>query len=416
LVSETRHFRETELGPVVDVGEGKIYVLRSTDWNEYRKPEQFVRMMQAQNLEEWSDAMSMMAHGESNHTYADADGNIFLVWQAALPVRPHESGGDTIAIPAYDSSDIWTEIVPWEQLPHLLNPAGGYVQNSNDPFHFTNLNEVMDPADFPPFFRQPNLRLRSQHSLTLLENAGDRLTLEDVVEMKHSYLMWAAVRFKDELVDAVLSGRPSDNARAAAEVLAAWDNTVAPDSRGGVLFEEWYDRYIEPAADDSRPYRERQPELWIRPWSMDDPIGTPDGISDTDRAAAVFEEAVAEVLDRYGALDTPWGEIHRARLGDLDLPVGGCPGGLGCFRVLYFNQEDDGTRTVAGGDGWVFAVEFTDDGPRAYSVLAYGESSREESPHHTDQLEMFVNGEMKTVRFNEADIAADLVREYSPGR
>lgn len=69
---------------------------------------------------------------------------------------------------------------------------------------------------------------------------------------------------------------------------------------------------------------------------------------------------------------------------------------------------------VTGGDGWVIAVEFRDV-PRAYSILAYGESAREDSPHHTDQAEMFARGEMKRVAFAEQDIEAQTIRRYRPG-
>ena len=62
----------------------------------------------------------------------------------------------------------------------------------------------------------------------------------------------------------------------------------------------------------------------------------------------------------------------------------------------------------------MFAVEFGDT-PRAYSILAYGQSSREDSPHHTDQLEMFARGEMKEVAFTEQEIERDLLRSYRPG-
>ena len=67
-----------------------------------------------------------------------------------------------------------------------------------------------------------------------------------------------------------------------------------------------------------------------------------------------------------------------------------------------------------GGDGWVIAIEFADT-PRAYSVLAYGESAREDSPHHADQAEMFARGEMKRVAFTERDIEAQTIRRYRPG-
>jgi len=61
-------------------------------------------------------------------------------------------------------------------------------------------------------------------------------------------------------------------------------------------------------------------------------------------------------------------------------------------------------------------VEFTPQGPKARSVLAYGESNDPASPYHTAQAEMFARGEFKDVRFTEAAIAADLQREYRPGR
>jgi acyl-homoserine-lactone acylase len=86
---------------------------------------------------------------------------------------------------------------------------------------------------------------------------------------------------------------------------------------------------------------------------------------------------------------------------------------MGCFRVLNFRTDPDGKRSVIGGDGWVLAVEFGAV-PRAYSVLAYGESAREDSPLHSDQAAMFARGEMKRVLFTAADVDAGVVRRYRP--
>lgn len=98
----------------------------------------------------------------------------------------------------------------------------------------------------------------------------------------------------------------------------------------------------------------------------------------------------------------------------LLVPVGGCNGDLGCFRVIWFRNEPDGKRAAAGGDGWILAVEFTDT-PHAYSVLAYGESDRADSPFHDDQAAMFAHGELKKVAFTPADIDTQTIRRYRPG-
>jgi acyl-homoserine-lactone acylase len=117
---------------------------------------------------------------------------------------------------------------------------------------------------------------------------------------------------------------------------------------------------------------------------------------------------------RYGSFDVAWGEVHRVRRGNVDVPVGGCSSDLGCFRVLTYRDDPDGKRVATGSDGWILAVEFGDQ-PRAYSILAYGESPRPESPFFSDQAAMFARGELKLVAWGEADIAAQTIRRYHPG-
>ncbi|HEU5185434.1 MAG TPA: penicillin acylase family protein, partial [Gemmatimonadaceae bacterium] len=155
--------------------------------------------------------------------------------------------------------------------------------------------------------------------------------------------------------------------------------------------------------------------LFAEPWMPNAPMATPRGLKEPARAVDAFTRAVEETARRYGSYDVAWGDVHRVRVGKVDVPVGGCSGALGCFRVLNFRTDPDGKRAVTGGDGWVLAVEFGRDVPRAYSVLAYGESAREESPHHSDQAEMFARGEMKRVAFTERDIEAQTIRRYRPG-
>ena len=404
LSSETRETWRTPLGPVIWRGDGKIYVLRAAGDRDYRGGEQFLRMMRARSLAEWKDAMRMRARVNSNFTYADRAGNIFYVWNASIPVLPHPSGGDTSAVPAHRTNEVWTRYIPFDSLPQLLNPRGGYLHNENDPPYHTNMHQILDRAKYPANFPEPRLGLRSQHAIELIDTRR-KLSLEDVIALKHSYRMILADRVKADLLAAVRASNPSADVLKAADLLARWDNTVAPTSRGGVLFETWWRRYTEGSTPDS---------LFAQPWSATAPMATPRGLRDAPRAAAAFAWAVEETARRHGAADVAWGDVHRARIGDVDVPVGGCSGDLGCFRVLWFRNEPDGKRAVAGGDGWVLAVEFADV-PRAYSVLAYGESSRDDSPLHRNQLEMFARGELKRVAFTEADVAAQTAVRYRPG-
>lgn len=421
--SEMREFWSTPFGPVFHREDGKIYVIKAAGEGEYRVGEQFLRMMKAENFEEWEAAMRMRARTSSNLTYADAEGNIYYVWNATIPDLPHESGGDTLAIDVTRTEQIWLEPVAWDDLPQLKNPEGGYLRNENDPFHFTNLNEILHEEDYPSYFPEPQFRLRSQHSHELIHN-NKVFSLEEIIELKHSMGMLLAGRVKDDLVEAVRSANPEGELLRAIEHIEEWDNTVARGSRGGVLFETWWDRYVN-TADSSRVssspesvgFSATPEKLFTEIWSAERPAETPRGLADPDRAVEAFKWSVKEATKQFGSWDLAWGDVHRTRIGDMDLPVGGCSGLPGCFRILWFveHEEDEKKRQVRGGDGWVFAVEFGEE-PRAYSVLAYGQSIKEDSPHFNDQLEMFTNNEMKRVALTEEEILEKQIRIYRPGR
>jgi acyl-homoserine-lactone acylase len=417
LARETREFFHTPLGPVIDRGGGKILVMRSAPDGEFRMAQQFLHMMRARNLEEWKTAMRIRAQPSSNFTYADREGNIFYVWNAAIPALPHPSGEDERAVAASRSAEVWTRLVEFDVLPQLLNPESGYLHNENDPFHYTNLNHIFDPSDFPPNFPEPRLRLRSQLALELVTD-DDKLTLEEVVDLKHSMRMPLADRVKDDLIVAVRSSDPEPDLRRAIQVIDNWDNTVAAESRGAELFRAWFELYLLNIEPQSESTGERMEQVWKaafrHPWNPNEPLTTPRGLSDPERAVEAFRTAAENTKEKYGAWDVPWGQVHRVQRGSVDVPVGGCPGYLGCFRVLDFEENESGKRVAIRGDAWILAVEFSTP-PRAYSVLAYGQSSREDSPHHDDQAELFARSQLKKVAFTEDEIRAQLVRTYSPG-
>ncbi|MGQ0648622.1 MAG: penicillin acylase family protein [Gemmatimonadaceae bacterium] len=404
ISTETREFWRSPLGLVAHRDGGKIYIVRGAMDGDNRGGEQFLRMMRAQSLAEWKEAMRMRARVTSNFTYADRAGNILYVWNGSVPALPHASGGDTSAVPARRTAEVWTQYVPWDSLPQVLNPPGGYVRNENDPPYHTNLHAVLDRQRYPANFPEPALRLRSQLSLDLIDKRN-KMTLEQVIALKNSYRMLLADRVKADLIAAVRASSPAPNVADAIALISRWDNTAGPSTRGALLFTTWWQKYTDGMNADS---------MYAQPWTVTAPASTPRGLKDPARAATAFAWAVDETTRRHGGFDVPWGDVHRVRIGPFDEPVGGCSGALGCFRVLNFRTDPDGKRSVTGGDGWVLAVEFADI-PRGYSVLAYGQSAREGSPLHGDQAGMFARGEFKRIAFTDADIDAQTTRRYRPG-
>lgn len=411
LSSETREFWSTPFGPVIHRAGGKIYIFKYAGDGEIRNGEQFLKMMRSKTLKEWQDAMNMRARTSSNFTYADRAGNIYFVWNASLPLLPHAPVNETTALPAAKTSDMWTKLVPFESLPQFLNPPGGYIHNENNSPHFTNIRAGVNLKNAYPNFEEPELSLRSQLALQLVDN-DRKMSLEDVMMLKNSYRMLTADRVKPDLIAAVKASNPDPIVFSAIQMLERWDNTAAPDSRGGTLFEEWWATYSGFRRTPPAAYPNEQ--RFARVWSENDPFNTPSGLADKARAVDAFKTAVSEITRRYGSVDVSWGEVHRVRRGSVDVPVGGCSNELGCFRILSYTRSRDGKLAANSGDGWILGVEFGDV-PRAFSILAYGESNLPTSPYFSNQAEMFARGEFKKVAFLEADVNAQAIKRYKPG-
>jgi acyl-homoserine-lactone acylase len=410
--TETREVWWTPLGPVVYRGKGKIYIIKYAGEGEHRAGEQFLKMMRAKSLDEWKDAMRMRARATSNFTYADRAGNIYYIWMASLPKLPHPPGDDLAAVPAKRTADVWTDYVPFDALPQLLNPPGGYLHQENSSPHYTNVRTPVKTENAYPNFEEPRLSLRSQLAIQLI-GGDEKYSLEDVWRLKHNYRALLADRVKADLIAAVKAANPGGDVAAALELIEKWDNTTSPESRGSTLFETWWLHY-----SGLRPGEQRgllpDAQRYAKVWSVSDPLNTPRGLADPARAVESFAWAVEETKKRYGSVDVSWGDVHRVRRGNVDVPVGGCGNDLGCFRILSYQRDKDGKLAATGGDGWVLAVEFGDV-PRAISVLAYGQSRKTDSPWHSDQAEMFARGEAKKVLFTEKDVNDGAVVRFRPG-
>jgi len=412
LRTETRTFWVSHIGTVVHRTPERIYVVKSTRLDAHRYFEGFYRLSRTRSFAEWRDAMRENLVPTSNFTYADADGNIMYLWNGRVPVR--RPGVDyRLDVPANGERDVWTRLHDVDDLPQLLNPPGGYVQNANNPPRFVSLRDPIDIEKYPADFERGSLGLRPQLAIDLLERQ-EKFSVQDVIALKYNTRVLLADRVRDPLVAAVrqLPGASAE-AKAGADALAAWDGRASADSRGAVLFQRFWDAYAAKVRD---PFETR--------WQSENPASTPTGLADPVQAVAALESAVKATRAAHGSETVRWGDVHRFRFGAVDLPGDGMNGTYGTFRVMRFDQDAAGNRRVVGnleanrslvgfGDAWVLLVDFS--GPTTgWSVLAYGQTSNLASPHSRDQIGVFADHALRRAWYSEADIKANLVREYRP--
>jgi acyl-homoserine-lactone acylase len=394
--------RRSVHGPVIAERAGRALALRVAGLETAGLAEQYWDMLRSSNRSQFEAALSRMQLPMFTVIYADRDGDIMHVFNGAVPVRPR---GDWAywqgIVPGDSSATLWTETHHYYGLPRVLNPYSGWLQNANDPPWTTTIPFAIDPAFFPAYMApQRPMSFRAQRSARMLAESP-RLTLDRMIELKHSTRMGAA----DHLVqDVVAAARVvgSSAAREAAALLERWDRTADAQSRGAVLFAEYY-RMLQ---------RQRWTggSLFEVPWSPRAPLATPDGLADPRAAVQVLERAAEHVRATWGALDVPWGDVYRLRRDDVDLPANGGGGDLGIFRVVDFEpSRDDSTRFVAtGGDSFVAAVEFSRP-VRARVLTVYGNASQPGSPFRTSQLELFAGKRLREAWLTREDVLANLL-------
>ena len=466
LTTERRTYWRSHLGPIVYRNTTTAFAYRSTALDAWRFFEGFWRLTHARSLKDYLKTLSMRLSPTSNYTYADADGNILYLWNARMPKRPQDGTNYDLDVPGDTAKYVWSALHPTRDLPQLLNPAGGYIQNANNPPWFVSRGQRLDPTRYPSYFERGELALRPQLAVEMLESRAT-FSVDDVKRLKFETRLLLAERVKPALIaaletQAAQAAQPAPDQPAPAppapdlvearRILEAWDGRASATSRGAVLFQRFWETYRAAVA---QPFADK--------WDAARPFDTPRGIADPAAALKHLADAVSWTRATYGAADVAWGDANRYRFGDLDLPGEGATGALGAYRVQTFDAVGgpagagpasagqavagqtvagpaqagkpgvgevsvaptgatriagwaDADRQLAGfGDAWVLLVHFTRP-VQAYSVLAYGQTTNRASPHSRDQIRIFAGRDLRPAWYSAADIAAHLEREYRPGQ
>ncbi|MDH3284810.1 MAG: penicillin acylase family protein [Acidobacteriota bacterium] len=123
-------------------------------WSATQELEAFRRFARATTMQDFKDGLQFFDHGSQNWAYADTSGNIAYYTSGELPIRedlqtlffpaglqppyyirdgthtnPHE--WMTLANPQPNQA-LSTEILPFNEMPQIENPAAGYILNANN--------------------------------------------------------------------------------------------------------------------------------------------------------------------------------------------------------------------------------------------------------------------------------------------
>lgn len=385
-------------GPVVVDRDGLTVALRVSSLDRPRLFEQFWKMGLAHNLDEFQNAMRMQQLPLFNTAYADRDGHIMYLYNAAPPVRPR---GDYRywygLVPGDQSELIWSKIHPYEELPKVIDPPSGFVQNCNDPPWTSAYPMQLDPAKFAPYLApSTGITPRAQRSLRLLSQSG-KISLADLKNDKLSTRVELADHFVEDLV-AQARKLGTERAKKAADILEHWDRQAEAASDGTLLFY----RFVLAAGEDFRA-------IGGYAVAEDDhqPLTTPSGFADPVKAVQALDHVAAALESEYGSLHILWGDVLRFRRGSLDLPGNGAPSRLGAIRTVDPGTFVNGKAEGVAGDTYFAVIEFSNP-VKAEALLGYGNWSRAGSKHVEDQLPLLSKKQMRPVWRARDEVEAHL--------
>jgi penicillin amidase/acyl-homoserine-lactone acylase len=373
-------------GPVVRRPYG-TYALRYAGQGQAGIYEQLYRMNKARNFQEWQAAIKTPGLPMFNVGYADSEGNIYYLYNGLIPQRA-EGYDWSQYLPGNTSETLWTEYLPFERLPQVLNPASGFIQNCNStPYETTLGPENPNPEDYSATLGiQDSLTNRARRALELF-GSDPSITEQEFQTYKYD-MAYSQDGDMPQYVEMILASPvPQDpDVQVALDLVRAWDMQATPDSTGTALV------------------------IWtLQSLGFPDP----DEIQPVELAQA-FSDTVKLFKDAHGSVAIPWSDVNRLMRGSVDLGLGGGPDLL---HAIYGEQLDDGRLRGRQGDSYVMLITWDQNGEvHSRSIHQYGSATLDEdSPHYADQAPLFVKGQLKPVWLDEAEIRAHLEREYRPG-
>ena len=376
-------------GPVIEAEHG-TYAVRYAGMGEIRQLEQYVRLNQTTNWDEFSDAMAMNALPSINYIYADKDGNIAFIHNGQYPERLPDWDWQA-DLPGDRSDLIWQNYIPYTDGPKLINPESGLIFNANNtPYSATDGSDNIQPGDYPETLGlQDNQTNRALRILDLTDGETP-LSRDTLLAIKFD-TAYAKGSDADVFIQKVLAHDWSADPelKAARDHLALWDYHMDIDSRHAALGALTVLRHV---------------------------TGQFTGDYGPEPAQA-FEEAVAALMTHHGRIDPQWGEVNRLVRGEVSLPLSG---GSGSLRSIHPDGwlTEDGILQATAGDTWMALVEWDSDGNQQAEIIhQFGSATLDEaSPHYADQAELFAREEWRPALLSRADIEADASRIYRPGR
>jgi acyl-homoserine-lactone acylase len=407
----------THHGPIVRQVDGKWVAYRLMNEPVKALTQSYTRT-KARNYREYRQTMELHTNSSNNTIFADAEGNIAYFHANFIPKRDAQFDW-TRPVDGSNPATEWGALLGIDESPHLLNPATGWLYNTNNyPWSAAGANSPKRES-FAKYVDNGAENARGIHAIRVLQNRKD-FTIEGLRAAAYDSYLTAFTEMIPALIRAYDETPGSNPLKAKLseqiKVLRDWDLRWSATSVPTALAIAWGDEMgRRVSAADARSAG----------------LSTDDFIA--QRAPAQQKlEALAAATDKlaadFGNWRTQWGEINRFQrlTGDIvqpftdagpSIPVAFTSarwGSLASFGARSYR----GSKKVYGtsGNSFVAVVEFGADSVRAIAITAGGQSGNPASKHFNDQAQRYATGALRPVYFYKNQLVGHTERQYHPGQ
>ncbi len=359
--------------------------------------EQLYRMNKAHNYAQFWDAINVHSICLFNIVYADKDNNIMYLQHGMLPDRKDQSFNWSGMLPGNTSKDLWTDLVPLKDMPHVFNPECGYVMNTNNSPHLATCEGANCPRVLPAYDdERPGNNMRAERVLDYI-NATPKFSFEKFKEMKFDVTFPRTGKFVESLQPLFnLSAEKYPDLAEPIGILKSWNRSTdiheyAPTLIGLVLL-----------------------PLFDNHGCSDDCFIS--GLQTNEEEMAQLLRGACDTLRKYyGTVKVEWGTINRNIRGNKDLPMRGFPDMLSpsypkrvkSFAGLKYKADH--------GDTFTMLAAFDKNGvERLEALQPIGNSLRADSPHYNDQMELFSKQQTRVISLKKEDVMKRAEKVYHP--
>jgi acyl-homoserine-lactone acylase len=402
----------TQHGPIIRK-QGEQWVSVALMYKPVEALSQSFLLTKARDHASFMKVMEFKANSSNNTIYADADGQIAYMHPQFVP-RRDDRFDYTRPVDGADPATDWKDLHALSELPQVLNPASGWVMNTNDWPYSAAGPDSPRRENFPRYMDTAGENPRGVHATMLLQNRSG-FTPDSLNSAAYDSLLPAFLNLIPALLGAYdgLEATHPLRARLAdpIQVLRGWDERWSVHSVATTLAALWGDGLWDQVSQKLETERSAY-DFMANQTSAEQKLNV-----------------LAEVCDRlqrdFGTWRVPWGQMNRAQrlTGDIvqpfsdaspSIPVGFTSSRWGSL-ASFGARRYPGTKRYYGDDGnsFVAIVEFGDK-VSARAISVGGESGDPKSIHFDDQTARYADGALRPVYFYSADLIGHVEREYRP--